>query len=569
MNILSFRDGHNASATLYQDGQIIADIAEERLSRSKNDASFPFHSIKYCLDMGGIHMEDIDIIALPSHDYPDFISHYFDVPDEVNVIQHSPESSIKRDLLNSMKRKKGKAKRAPFPAYINQYRLSPTCEIHLVNHHLAHAASACFTSGSTEPALVITMDGRGDQVSSAVWWFDGRQIQMKKSYGQDSSLGYFYSCATEALMWMQSCDEWKVMGLAPYGKPQPGQLEGLHPEFENGQLSKGLNFPTMHRFKEHGIVHYHCEHSKKLQPFVKNMGRENFAAEVQRVTEEQAMNFIKPLLEQYNTRRLYCSGGFFLNVKLNQKLWETGLLDHQWVYPEPGDAGLTMGATLYAANIKEEPRQISLETVYYGPEFSNEEIQLILDDRGLNYEFAENVEEITASLLMDNHVLGWFQNKLESGPRALGNRSIIMSPLRAENKDILNGKIKFREAFRPFCPSILYESASSYFENYRDEFFMTSAFKVREEKRTKIPAVVHVDGTARPQLVKKENNPRYHTLIEEFGKLSGEDVIVNTSFNIKGEPIVCHPREAIRCFMDTGMDVLVLGNFILKKPHLK
>ena len=276
---------------------------------------------------------------------------------------------------------------------------------------------------------------------------------------------------------------------------------------------------------------------------------------------------ILPLLKRLDTRTLCCAGGCFLNVKFNQKLWYKGVLDSQWIYPNPGDAGLAVGAALNAfySCRPHEPSQ-KLLSLYFGPEFANNDIEQILRDRGLKYQYIENIAEETAKHLAKNHVVGWFQGRMESGPRALGNRSILMSPLQAENKDIINSKIKFRENFRPFCPSIIYEKAHDYFDGAREELFMVTSFNVNPDKRNIIPAVVHVDGTARPQMVKRHINERYYDLIMEFGKLTGEYVILNTSFNVKGEPIVCSPVDAIKCFYSTGMDVLILGNFIIKKP---
>jgi carbamoyltransferase len=244
------------------------------------------------------------------------------------------------------------------------------------------------------------------------------------------------------------------------------------------------------------------------------------------------------------------------------------MLDTQWIYPNPGDAGLAAGAAL-CAYYEHHPKQRHqlLADAYFGPEYSNDEIRQILDHRGLKYEYVDDPSAAAAKVLSENRIIGWFQGRMESGPRALGNRSILMSPLRSENKDIINRCVKYREAFRPFCPSMLHEKSGDYLVNSRDERFMVTSFAVREEKKDRIPAVVHVDGTARPQMVKRQSNQRYYDLIKAFGDITGEYVILNTSFNVKGEPIVCNPREAIRCFFDTGLDVLILGNYMITKPR--
>jgi carbamoyltransferase len=282
------------------------------------------------------------------------------------------------------------------------------------------------------------------------------------------------------------------------------------------------------------------------------------------------LNVIVPWLEKTKTRRLCCAGGCFLNVKFNQVLWYRKILVTQWIYPNPGDAGLAAGAALqaYFSSYPSTPQR-RLNDVYLGPAFNDSQIEQLLNQRGLRFRRVENIAHETAKYLEKNLVVGWFQGRMESGPRALGNRSILMSPLKAENKDIINSKVKFREQFRPFCPSMLYEKADDYLIDAREECFMVTSFDVRPEKKEKIPAVVHVDGTARPQMVKKDVNPLYYELITEFGKLTGEYVILNTSFNVKGEPIVCTPIEAIRCFYSTGLDVLVFNNYIVKKPCIE
>jgi carbamoyltransferase len=418
--------------------------------------------------------------------------------------------------------------------------------------------------------LIATLDGIGDGISVALWRGEDNKISPLVQYDGTGSLGWFYGNATEGLEWRHGSDEWKVMGLSPYGTPKPGALSAFHPEYRDGILVRPHEFGEFGRWNDHGANHYHGRDAAELAKIALALGREDYSAETQRVAEEQAMEIILPWLRKEKTRYLCSAGGFFLNVKFNQKLWYTGQLDDQWIYPNPGDAGLAVGAALHSYyKVHPEIRHERLTNLYFGPEFSNDQIKDILDSRGLEYTYVDDPSASAADYLSQNLVLGWFQGRMESGPRALGNRSILMSPTRAENKDIVNSKIKFREAFRPFCPSMLHERSGDYLQGARDEFFMTSSFLVKAGASEIIPAVVHVDGTARPQMVKKEVNPRYHRLIEEFGRRTGVYAIMNTSFNVKGEPIVCNPREAIRCFYDTGIDVLVLGNYVLKKPAVK
>lgn len=564
MNILGVRFGHDAAAALIVDGKIIASIEEERLTRIKHDASFPVKAIAECLRIGGLKSEDIECLALPNVKIQEVFFRFFSIPNcPAEYREPMPTSFFRRSVP-------AQPGLPVMPLYYEPFRLSETCKIHLSGHHRAHAASAYYTSGLTEEgSLVVTMDGSGDDVSCAFWRGEGKKITLLKSFDRGSSLGYFYSNCTEALGWRHGANEWKLMGLAPYGKPWPGLLKGFHPEFDNGELIVSREYGDFGRWNDHGANHYHGQDSKKLKKFVEQIGTEDFAAEAQRVVEEQGLQLLLPWLEKEGTRNLCCAGGFFLNVKFNQKLWYTGVLDNQWVYPDCGDSGLPVGAALDAcASMEPETDFPGISNVYYGPEFSDSFIKETLDERGIAYVRSDDPASVTAQYLAENLAVGWFQGRMEAGPRALGHRSILMSPLRKENKDLINAKVKYREMFRPFCPSMLHEVRDEYLVDARDEEYMITSFEVHPQKKDKIPAVVHEDGTARPQLVKKDVEPLYHSLIEAFYKLTGEGVVLNTSFNVRGEPVVCEPREAIRCFYDTGLDVLVLGNYIITKPAL-
>lgn len=571
MKILGVRFGHDAAAALVVNGEIIADAGEERFTRVKNDTSFPINAISYCLEAGGISSEDLDCLAIPGTGIPDEFFIFFSIPDSIIPVDLVRDNKGVKDIIRSVLNVRTQRKLPVLPLYQKPFKLSSKCRIHLSGHHLAHAASACYTSGyNEEKALCVTMDGRGDAISVALWRFEANRIESIKWFEGNASLGWFYSNATEAMGWRHGSDEWKVMGLAPYGNQRPGALKGFYPEFKDGDLVRPHEFGEFGRWNDHGANHYHGKDSENLSRIVGELGMEDFAAEVQKIFEEQAFNVILPWLEKENTRILCTSGGCFLNVKFNQKLWYTGKVDDLWIYPNPGDAGIAAGAALHAFYMEGRGvKHKKLDNLYFGPEFSNEYIEGVLKDRGIDYKFIENPSEVCAQYLYRNLVVGWFQGRMEAGPRALGNRSILMSSLKAENKDIINAKVKYRETFRPFCPSMLYEKRNDYLVKPRDEFFMICSFDVTQDKKDKIPAVVHVDGTARPQMVMERVNPLYYEVIKAFGDLTGEYVILNTSFNIKGEPIVCHPREAIKCFYDTGIDVLIMGNFVVEKPALK
>lgn len=567
MIILGINYGHDASACVVIDGKIKAAIAEERLTRVKNDASFPIEAIRWCLKWAGIDVKDVDVLASSGQTLRLDVDAFFDLPATARSGAAGWKSKLKSAIRHKYFGGMGTVQ-GDLPIYVDKIKLRPDCQVISVEHHLAHAASAYYTAGvGDKKTLVVTMDGLGDHTASALWIGENNRITPLRAYDRSSSIGWFYGNATEGLGWRHGSDEWKVMGLAPYGQPQPGALQGWHPEFANGKLTRPHDYGVFGVWRDHGSCHFHGVDAAALGKIAERMGREDFSAEVQRTVEEQMLAFVVPALHEINTRILCCAGGCFLNVKFNQRLWYSGEVDDQWIYPDPGDAGLSVGAALHTYyQARPDEHNERLQDVYWGPSFSDDEIETILKERGLVYEKPADLSGRVADLLVKNYAVGWFQGRMEAGPRALGNRSIMMSPLHAENKDRINAKVKYREAFRPFCPSMLAEERDTYLKNARDERFMITSFDVTDEKRDAIPAVVHVDGTVRPQLVYRDTNERYYDVIKAFGERTGENVILNTSFNVKGEPIVCNPREAIKCFFDTGLEALVLGSFVVLKP---
>lgn len=562
MNILGVHIGHDSSAALVRDGRIVADVAEERFTRIKHYSGLPIQSIAYALKSQGLTMADIDAIAIPTS-YP--------VPD-LNFLfglegARREKASWQRqgmDLLRDIMHKPGQKP----PLYIKNFPAPSTTDIVHVDHHLAHAASAYYTSGSTAKQLIVTIDGVGDGISVALWRGENGRIEKLQSWPVNASLGWFYSNVTEALGWWHGDGEGKTMGLAPYGdytKCQ-GVLDRFYPKFSNGELVQEHDFGKTYFWNENGAIQWHLEESLDIHKLVQKYGKEDISAEAQRVLEEQVKNLVFPWLEREGTRNLTAAGGVMLNVKLNQRLWESGKIDQHHTYPNPGDSGLAVGAALYVY-FQRNPGapNYAIEDLYWGPEYSAAEIEEALKLRKVDYRRVENPTQLAAQALAQNKIVAWFQGRMESGPRALGARSILMSANQSENKDIINARVKFREAFRPFCPSLLWEKRSDYLEHERDEFFMITSFTCKPGKRDKVPAVVHADHTLRPQTVKPAFNQRYWNLINEFGSLTGEYLLLNTSFNIMGEPIVNHPREAIRCFYDNGLDLLVLGDFVLEK----
>ena len=561
MKVLGVHIGHDSSAALIVNGKIVADVAEERFKRIKHFAGLPVHSIQYCLDSQNLTMEDIDVIAIPAKvTIPDF------------------------GILLNMEVKEGTAKKirnlleiAPFipkkfvvkpPLYYKTFNISSKTQILNVEHHLAHAASAYYTNNLREKQLIVTMDGAGDGVSICLWRGENGIIEPIEKFSTNASLGWFYSNVTEALGWWHGDGEGKTMGLAPYGDYSniEGVLDKYYPKFNNGQMIEGHDFGEATIWNESGSIEWHYDEALEIKELINRYGRENIAAEAQRILEKQTKQIILPWLEKEKTNNLSCSGGVFLNVKLNQRIWESGKVKNHHIFPNAGDSGLAVGAALYAYYQMYPDAPIEqLEHLFLGPEYSNEEVEKLLKLRNISYKRIDDPAKFAAKQLAEDKIIGWMQGRMESGPRALGNRSILISANKSGNKDILNARVKFREAFRPFCPSLLWENKEDYLENQRDEFFMITSFTCKEEKREKVPAVVHQDFTLRPQTIKSKQNEKYWNLIKEFKNLTGEALILNTSFNIMGEPIINHPREAIRCFYDNGLDVLILNDFVIQK----
>lgn len=563
MNILGVQIGHDSSAALIAEGRLVADVAEERFARVKHFIGLPTESVAYCLAAGGIGSGDLDVIAVSSSSGVPGLNHMFAL-DQHRRERGSPSKEMLRRLRTALGRK---TEEIP-PIYFKQFPLAPRCQVVHVEHHLAHAAAAYYSSQYRQKTLIVTCDGVGDGVSLCLWRGENGKITPLEKFSSSGSIGWFYSNVTEALGWIHGDGEGTTMGLAPYGDPSKcqGVLSAFHPRYEGGSLVRAHDFGISYCWNEKGAYEFHYEEARQIKALVDRYGAEHIAAEAQRVLEEQLAQVIFPWMEKENTRSLCCAGGVFLNVKLNQRVWCSGKVDHHFVYPNAGDSGLAHGAALWVAHNQGSAIPVAEPLhLYYGPQYGVDEVQALLRARGIRFQVSDRVEEYAADALAADRIVAWFQGRMESGPRALGNRSILMSPAKSENKDIINGRVKFRQAFRPFCPSMLEEAAPDYLERHRSEPFMITSFDVKPDKAARIPAVVHKDQTLRPQTVNKEINPRYWKLLAEVGKRTGDPVLLNTSFNIKGEPMICSPREAIRGFFDSGIDLLAMGNVIVEK----
>jgi len=563
MIVLGVGVGHDAAACLLIDGTVVGNAAEERFSRIKHDSEFPAAAINYCLQEAEIKSRDIDVVIIGGHFLPTGLEQRF-----VLTPQQSAVLAGARHLGHRAVQLLIKPQRRDPPLYLSRIELSPRCTLLCIEHHLCHAAAAYFTRGRDDGCLIVTMDGIGDDVSAAIWLGERNKIERLAQWGRNASLGWFYGIVTEALGWQHGDGEGKTMGLAAYGDASQvgSKLEQFHPAFSEGQLSRPHTFGTPSYVNQKGVQHWHFPDADHIRAVIDDCGAENVAAYAQAVLEKEVLGIVRHWKKVRDLKRLACAGGVFLNVKVNQRIWYEGDLEEQWVFPDAGDSGLAMGAALYAWHtMAQQAVPKPLEHLYYGPGFANELVRRILDMRRLRYRETADPSREAAKKLAQGEIVGWFQGRMESGPRALGNRSILMSPTDPNNKAVLNSRVKFREEFRPFCPSLLFDRMDAYLVGGRQENFMITSFQAKQQMRERIPAVIHVDGTMRPQTVKSTTNPRYYQLIEQFGNHTGEYAVLNTSFNTKGEPIVCHPRDAVRCFFDTGIDTLIIGNFVLEK----
>jgi carbamoyltransferase len=581
MNILGINAYHgNASAAIVCDGKLVAAVEEERFNRVKYAAGFPAAAIRYCLKEAGLTLADVDHVAVPRNPYARLGTKLF-------YALRMP--SFARERARVLTKFKG------IPEALAQaFDFDPaklTAKFHRIEHHQAHLASGFFVS-PFERAALLSADGLGD-FASTMWGTGTRnRMNIEGAIAFPHSLGLFYSAVTQYLGFLKFGDEYKVMGLAAYGQPE--QLVAFRDivHFDarsNGNgFRLGLDYFTHHRTGPEmtwaeadktptlGKM-FSPEMSRKLGPFRApeeplEQRHRNLASSLQARLEEVYLGMLKKLAQHTGLKSVCLAGGVAFNCVANGKIFDATPFEHVYVHPAAGDAGLAVGAAYYVWHqILGQPRSFAMDHAYWGPGYSREEVRRAIDANGLarcGYSMAELPEkelmQHTAAIIADGKILGWFQGRAEWGPRALGNRSIVADPRRPEMKEILNQRIKHREIFRPFAPSILAESTGEWFEKSHPSPFMNLAYSVRPEKRDRIPAPTHVDGTGRLQTVTREANPRYHALISAFRDLTGVPVVLNTSFN-DNEPIVCRPEEALDCFLRTQMDALVLGDFLITK----
>ncbi|MGH9702261.1 MAG: carbamoyltransferase family protein [Candidatus Acidiferrales bacterium] len=583
MYILGINAYHaNASAALVADGQLVAAVEEERFNRVKYAAGFPVHAIRYCLAQAGISLKDVDHVAVPRDPWAR-------VGTKLLYSLRMPSFALER--IGVMKRFAGVQEELAQAFDLDPKQLRST--FHRIEHHQAHSASAFFVS-PFEEAAVLSADGLGDFASTMWSTGSGPRLHVHGSISFPHSLGIYYTALTQYIGFWKFGDEYKVMGLAAYG--QPAYLDEfrkmVHPTQSGIGFRLGLQYFS-HQRTGPEMTWREADQTpvqgrlfsefleKRLGPTrppnepVEQRHRD-LAATMQAALEDTYLAMLNSLQRQTKQKNLCLAGGVAFNCVANGKIFDRTEFERVYVHPAAGDAGLSVGAAFHVQHqILGAPRKFVMNHASWGPGYSDGEARQALDHRGASgndiqvQELDENaLVRATAQHIAHGRVVGWFQGRQEWGPRALGNRSILADPRRPEMKDILNQRIKHRETFRPFAPSILEESTGEYFERTHPSPFMTFAYAVRPEKRAVIPAPTHVDGTARLQTVNRHANPLYWKLIREFGNQTGVPVLLNTSFN-ENEPIVLRPEEALDCFLRTKMDVLVMGNFILEKPALQ
>ena len=582
MNILGINAYHgNASAAIVCDGRLIAAVEEERFNRVKYAAGFPAAAIRYCLKEAGLTLSNIDHVAVPRNPYARLGTKLF-------YALRMP--SFARERTKVLVKFKGIPEALAQAFDVDPKKIA--ANFHRIEHHQAHLASAFYCS-PFERAALLSADGLGDFASTMWGTGSGSRMEIDGVVTFPHSLGLYYSAVTQYLGFLKFGDEYKVMGLAAYGQPE--QLEQFRDIARFDAASKsngfklGLDYFVHHRT---GPKMSWAEADKTPvlgKMFSKEMERRlgpvrppeqpldqrhrNLAASLQTRLEEVYLGLLKKLAARTGMKAVCLAGGVAFNCVANGKIFDATPFEQVYVHPAAGDAGLAVGSAFYVWHqILGKPRSFVMDHAYWGPGYSNEEIRRAIDSNGIaqkGYAIAKlNEQELmkqAATIVADGKILGWFQGRAEWGPRALGNRSIVADPRRPEMKEILNQRIKHREIFRPFAPSILAEATAEYFEKSHPSPFMMLAYAVRPEKRAKIPAPTHVDGTGRLQTVAREANPRYHALISAFRDLTGVPVVLNTSFN-DNEPIVCRPEEAIDCFERTKIDALVLGDILITRP---
>jgi carbamoyltransferase len=584
---------HDAAAVLLRDGQVIAAAEEERFSRKKHDYSFPKLAIKFCLEQAGIQGQDLDYVI--------FFEKPFRKLDRIlmTALQTYPQSwkVFRESMISWMSDKMWVATTLQSELGISK------AKVLFSEHHVSHAASA-FLCSPFDEAAILTVDGVGEWVTAAYGVGRGNEIKLQKQIKFPHSLGLLYSAFTAFLGFEVNEGEYKVMGMAPYGQPRyVDKVWELIRQNVDGSFALDMDYFSFHYSTDRtfnkkfealfgdprptklnfftegtGYPRYFGAKPSNYQELCKlNQHYADIASSIQKVTEEVLLGMARSIQKRTGLKRLCIAGGVALNSVANSRIRRETDFEELYIQPAAGDGGGALGAALWAYNtLLGKPRNFTMKHAYWGRSNSEAEISEFLTHNNISFRKMKDEDELVDNIvdhLTQAEVVGWAQGRFEWGPRALGNRSIIADPRNPEMKDIVNSKIKFREPYRPFAPSVLAESTEKYFElphatQHYPARFMLYVVPVVESQHSTLPAITHVDGTGRLQTVFKDQNPRYYKLIERFGQATGVPVILNTSFNLKGEPIVNTPANAFHTFRTSEMDTLVLENFLVEKSSL-
>jgi len=551
---------HDAAACLLKDGKVVAAAQEERFTRKKHDISFPVNAIKYCLEEGKITINDVNYIGFyekPLLKFERLLSQHL----EMFPRSFTSFFSALPSWLNEKLR---------VPSIIRK-NLKYRGPVLFIEHHLAHAASA-FLVSPFKKAAVLTIDGVGEWATAAYGYGEDNNITLLKELKFPHSLGLLYSTVTAFLGFTVNDAEYKVMGLSPYGKPiYYEQFKKIFHINDDGSMVLDMSYFDFH----YKLAMPSKKFAEELGPMRKKetsieQRHKDIAASLQKITEEVVFKMLNHVYKETKMKNLVMAGGVALNSVANGKIKRNTPFENVWVQPSASDAGTSLGAACYIYNtILGNERNYVMDSAYLGPSYSAEQVLEFLEEHKVEYTKLRDDDELikkTAELIWKDNVIGWFQGRMEWGPRALGARSILSNPCNPKMKDILNLKVKHREYFRPFAPVIAEEDVHDYFDiDKDDEPFMLFVYPFKDDKRKLVPSVVHVDGSGRLQTISKRQNPLYYGVIKEFEKLSKVPILINTSFNIRGEPIVCTPKDAYRCMMGTGIDYLVIDKFLVAR----
>lgn len=571
VHTLSFRPSgidlyhnHDPSAAIFRDGELIFASEEERYNRQKHaNDMFPEKAIQRCMDECDLEINELDKILIPD----DLHLRYHYLPYQLKESLFHTQSRLQSAYwLNRLFIDQTRSRFKPLEPV--KRRLSsmggPLPPIEVRSHHACHAASAFHPSGFEE-ALVVTMDGRGEFDSTVVWTGDDSGVERVRTYKYPNSLGILFGTITEFLGFRSNNGEGKVMGLAPYGNSNPEIADTLREVVTVGVDYDVTEITISSPDQSMGVenVERLFGRDRKDHPSEFTQWEKDLAYETQQLLEEIVTDLIAYYLDKTGQSNVALAGGVVLNCKLNKRIMEMEQVESLFIQPVSSDAGLPVGA----GYLDQDPADVEpLESIYYGDSFDTSVIRELLKKNRIDYREPDNLERHIAERIADGELVGWYQSRMELGPRALGNRSILADPRTEASRDRVNKYVKHREEWRPFAPSLRYEDADEYLVNAEESPFMIKTFDVREDKRDEIAAVIHPgDGTTRPQTVRAEQNPRYHSLLTEFNNVTDTPVLLNTSFNDHGEPIIRTPKEAVKAFYAMGLDLLVLNDVLIEK----